>query len=183
MSGDRVIALILNKKKWEAKVYDIVTYEDGYNEGPAADDISVRYSYKSAPAEHQPRSGWQSFIRKLFDLDILTLPDIRKIKNFKETYPGTDGGGMMVEIAAKKLYRGYVYFSPEYYATKYIEAKKIVSIINLLEEELGLENLHELSRKKNAAAQLRNLLKDIFETKAAAQYDTIVLKERTISDR
>jgi hypothetical protein len=85
-----------------------------------------------------PKSGWKSLIRELFELKILTLPDDDDIPNLEKQYP-SDGCGVAVEIATKKVYRIYNYENPYMYIKEHLEPQKIMRIIGLLANEFDLE--------------------------------------------
>lgn len=80
-----------------------------------------------------PRSGWEAFEKKLFDLQITSLPDMSQLGY----EGGEDGTSYMVELATSKYYRFYSYWSPEVYQNKYPAAKSMKSITQLLQAELG----------------------------------------------
>lgn len=172
--GDRVIVLIHNNKKWSAKVIDINREIKGMGQRYPIEELITRTTCKGTVVNKKPRSGWRSLIRELFELKILSLPDIRNVKGL-ELEPVSDGSVVIVEVAAKNIYRAYTFPNPDIYSGKNDTAKKLVEIITLLEDELALEDLCDLRYKKNAAAQS--------EDKAAANNDSVVLKELTIDDR
>lgn len=86
-----------------------------------------------------PGSGWKSFIKKLSELKIFTLPD-------SENVPGMNWGGgdlpvYSIEIATKKLYRFYTYTLPSSYEKNIPEAKNMEAILKLLEKEFRFKRL------------------------------------------
>lgn len=172
--GDRLITLTLIGHKWNAAVYTITSNLAELLKGWTDDSLIERLNYSAEMEKHFPASGWRKLISELFQLNVLTLPDMRKIKGLVKE-PVSDGDWVLVEIATRKCYRGYSYSNPDLYIEKHPEAKKIVEICRLLEKELGLEDLCDLRLKKNAAA--------LSKEKAAAKKDTIRPKEIIIDDR
>lgn len=82
-----------------------------------------------------PKSGWEDFIQKLFELKVLVLPDSYQIPNYVIC---NDGNGITVEIATKNRYKIYNY--PCFTSQNEIwEAKNIELILELLENELDFK--------------------------------------------
>jgi hypothetical protein len=81
-----------------------------------------------------PKSGWDTFIKKLFDLKIMTLPDMDSIPGLQDNW--TDGVTYNFEIATKKEYRFYGYHLPEKFEDKFWQAKNITEILKLISDEL-----------------------------------------------
>lgn len=161
LCGERLIRVLLNKGRWSAKVYSISAHINAKNEGLTVFDFLQRQYYRYEVENKKPRSGFHSFIRNLFESGILTLPDIRNIKGFRETFSGSDGGGVQIEIASRNVYRTYVYFSPEYYATKYPEADSVMNVLTLLEREFSLPGLcQDRIRKNKVALSQENIYKE-----------------------
>lgn len=81
-----------------------------------------------------PKSGWQKFTNKIFDLGITTLPDFSEIPNYN---PSNDGHSLNVEISTKTYYRIYSYLNPK---TKpdIEQAQKIEQIMDLIEQEFSI---------------------------------------------
>ncbi len=87
-----------------------------------------------------PKSGWASFIKNILALGITNLPvDI----DDPDYTPSTDGDFVVVEIATAYKYRVYSYSSPmEFPSIK--ETKNIEDIMELIEEEFGIERLKKI---------------------------------------
>ena len=85
----------------------------------------------------EPSGGWDSFISKLFDLHIISLPDDSEIKNYQ--WP-MDGDGVTIEYADKNTYRLYTYTTPQSNAAQFPEALYILKILYLLESDLKLNH-------------------------------------------
>ena len=106
--------------------------------------LSIR---KVASEIISPKSGWKTFIDSLMVLEILTLPDIGKLPGY--TFM-TDGVWLTVEIGNNKSYRTYSYeLSPEN-VQRFIEVKKIIKILNLVDSEfrLGLRLVQAIKNEK-----------------------------------
>jgi hypothetical protein len=84
----------------------------------------------------RPKSGWNGFLKQLFDLNILTLPDYRHIPSYSL---GMDEVGVHVQLGLKNMYRSYMYPTPNARAKEIPEAKNMVEIIKLIETELGVD--------------------------------------------
>jgi hypothetical protein len=87
-----------------------------------------------------PASGWRKFSRQLFDLNIIDLPDMRKIKNYP---PIADGDGIAIEVANKHKYRFYGYQQPDVVQKKVPQAKKIEAIMNLIDDEFRISRVRK----------------------------------------
>lgn len=74
----------------------------------------------------QPRMGWDMFVKRLFDLNITTLPN--------GPAGGLDGASYDIEVATKRQYRYYSYWSPETSMQNFQGSRDMVRIIHLLED-------------------------------------------------
>jgi hypothetical protein len=83
-----------------------------------------------------PKNGWDDFLKKLFALQIMSLPNMDDIPGLEDGW--TDGITYNVEIATKTQYRFYGYHLPGEFAEQYWQAKNMVSILNLIEDEFGI---------------------------------------------
>ena len=123
---DRKLVVITNKDTvWTAIIYNLQVDWDGITETILSKNVKVVI----------PKSGWKTFINKLLDLKILTLPDQNDVKGYGG---GFDGRTYNVEIATKNQYRFYGYWEPQEYQTKFWQAKYMSDILKLLETELGI---------------------------------------------
>lgn len=87
--------------------------------------------------EIKPRTGWDDFIRKIFELKILSMRDAIENPHY-ENY--NDGDGMTVEVATKRKYRFYNYHS--FRQQKGIwQAVNIEKIMLLLEDEFSFKRV------------------------------------------
>jgi len=93
-----------------------------------------------------PKSGWDTYISKLINLEIMLLPlsyDI--ILEKKEVETGRimftvvyDGPMYIIEIATPSMYRFYEYYAPSAFVDVYSEAKKMVNILNMTKSEFNV---------------------------------------------
>ena len=137
-TGQRIVVLSNQNNNWTAEISSI---RDTINP-------NYRYSFENYWEQYlptrkveyrKPQSGWNKFISDLLKLNILTLPDQNNIKDFDE-FSVTDGDGISIEIALKNVYRFYGYSNPDMYP-QYEETKNIGEILNLIDEEFGLQKL------------------------------------------
>lgn len=136
-SNDRSQLVILknNNQEWSAELFTL-EYQFDSN----TDTIT---SISKSSIIREPASGWSNFSRRLFDLQIMTLPDEDKIRDYPDLM---DGNGIIVELATRKLYRVYSYKEPNYiYNRKKIkEAYNMESILNLIEQEFNFKRLKKI---------------------------------------
>jgi hypothetical protein len=102
-------------------------------------NVDVR-SFKRVLLSKQPKSGWNIFVRKLFELNITNLRSEENIPNYESM---TDGNSVHVEIANDTGYRVY--------ALKYlranphiIDAMNMAAIIKLIAEEFNIRPYSEI---------------------------------------
>ena len=80
------------------------------------------------------------FVKKIFGLGVITLPDFSDIPDYD---PATDGMFIDVEIATKEYYRIYTYLQPK--TKKHIkEANALETILKLIEEEFDFKPVAEI---------------------------------------
>lgn len=84
-----------------------------------------------------PRTGWANFINKLYELQILTLPDMDDIQNLRDNW--LDGVDYNVEIATKNQYRFYEYHMPDKFQDEFWQAKNMMGILNLIQDEFEVD--------------------------------------------
>lgn len=82
-----------------------------------------------------PKNGWDSFLERLFALQITTLPNMDSIPGLQDDW--VDGVTYCVEVATKKQYRFYSYHLPDKFQDKYWQAKNMVDVLKLIQTELG----------------------------------------------
>jgi len=123
--SDRLVILKFVSGKWSAEIREL-KYDSG-------DRITQRIKHE------KPKSGWDSLITRLFNLQILVLPNLEKIEGFKEESVN-DGCWVGVEIATKKCYRNYDYSNPDLYTDQLWQAKNVLGILTFLNEEFEIEN-------------------------------------------
>ena len=81
--------------------------------------------------EITPRNAWDTLWTRLVQLDLLTLPDCSTLHGEEKVL---DGVSYVVEINRDGRYRTYQYGNPQ--SQKWPEAKRIISIIQTLHDEL-----------------------------------------------
>lgn len=124
-----LVILKNQNKKWSAEICSLKSI---FNEEKGeVDSISNLIKIKT------PKSGWKNFINVLIELKIFTLEDNNSIPGFYYAMP-TDGCGVAIEIATKKIYRFYNYDNPGDYADRYWQAKNILAILKLVIDEFGI---------------------------------------------
>ena len=77
-----------------------------------------------------PKSGWDKLWTRLIQLDLLALPDSSTLRGEEMV---TDGVSYVIEINRDGRYRTYQYGNPQ--EQKWPEAKKIISIVQTLQDE------------------------------------------------
>lgn len=87
-----------------------------------------------------PKSSWDSFIKKLKDHQILTLPDQDKLIGYDHPH---DGGSVEFEISSKYVYRLYSYHAPGV-NLHFPEAKNVEAILDLIKQEFGVKLIYNL---------------------------------------
>jgi hypothetical protein len=93
-----------------------------------------------------PHSSWKKLIDSLISLNILALPDFESIPNYQIP---SDGGQINIEWAKGDKYGRYSYYSPDVNASNIAEARKIVGIANLIEDEFELMNFGYYGKKND----------------------------------
>ena len=79
---------------------------------------------------------WGKFMKELSDLGIESLPNMDDIPGLFDGW--TDGITYNIEIATMSKYRFYSYHVPEEFQDEFWQAKNIVKILSLIENEFGL---------------------------------------------
>lgn len=119
------ILIVSYNKKWQAKLITIAY---------AIDSKSRSHKFNNKRSRIvRPASGWEAFVKKLFDLRVYTLPDMSQLG----LSSGEDGVSYTVEVGTKNSYRFYSYWSPEMYQDEYPSARSMYNIIQLVETEFG----------------------------------------------
>ncbi len=122
--------LIITKAKadWSAAIYSMTV-----DSNPSKQTETIVASNLSTEI---PVVGWNVFIEKISALQIKTLPNMKDIPGLTDTL--TDGITYSVEIATNKLYRFYSYHAPDQFQDKFPEAKNMVDILEMMDDELGV---------------------------------------------
>ena len=85
-----------------------------------------------------PKSGWKGFLKKISDLQILTLPHGPDIKGYNSC-GAADGIDYFFEIASSNRYRFYYYCNPDENLSQFWQVKHILEFSNLLEQEFDFK--------------------------------------------
>lgn len=104
-----------------------------FNEGhfkENRDSVSYFETNSVTPAK---AINWQGFTEKLYDCDIMDLPDQQYLKGYEHS---TDGVTYTVEIATQKKFRIYSYHDPEV-NSNITEARKMNEILKLVKKYTG----------------------------------------------
>lgn len=123
---EKKLLVITNKdNNWTATVYNLQVDWDGETETLLSKKVK----------QVKPKSGWAIFSKKLLDLKVLTLPDQDDLPNYHQ---GMDGRTYNFEVATKNQYRFYSYWVPQAFQEEFWQAKNIVNILKLFEQELSV---------------------------------------------
>lgn len=128
--------VVLKKGKNQKWISELCNFKYKYDERN-----NILTSIGKVCFDRTPKSGWDHFTRKLFDLEITDLPDAGKLPGYIDA---TDGGSIIIEVATSKLYRIYAYQLPSVNQEKFIQAKKMVDILRLIEEEFDFRRPRRL---------------------------------------
>jgi hypothetical protein len=128
MSLRKLLIIKRTNATWTATAYTLTVDWDASN---------LTEKVKTQKAETlNPKNGWDSFLNKLFALQIMTHPNMDNISGLEDGW--TDGISYNVEVATKKQYRFYGYHLPDKFQDKYWQAKNMVDILKLVETEFGI---------------------------------------------
>ncbi|MGH2564074.1 MAG: hypothetical protein ACRDE5_06160 [Ginsengibacter sp.] len=128
IDSSQLVTVRNNKNKWSI---ELVTFLTNYtNDKVVIENKRVIPKY--------PKSGWQDFTNKLFQLQILTLPDESKIPKYSMF---TDADRIVVEIATTKEYRIYQYQGPMIAHDDIWQIKNMGAILKLIENEFSFKRL------------------------------------------
>ncbi len=138
MGNDMLVIISNANNKWIAEVSKLNDY---FSDGADKRGIPRNSLFPT------PKSGWKKFIARLFELKILSLEDNQRIPGFFYPTP-SDGCGVHIEVATKNTYRFYRYDNPDMYSHKFWQARNVLSILRLINEELSIKT-NWPSPKKN----------------------------------
>ena len=124
----QVIILTYEGDEWTA---DLCTYK-------FAKKINGRFDTLSTFKKGLPKSGWNFFIPRLYELEVLTLPDLDKISG---TMVISDGDVFTVEFGTKSKYRMYQYVDPSDFQDTWREAKQMERILQIIEWEFNFKRV------------------------------------------
>jgi len=124
--NSRLIIFDSMNNKWSGRV---CTIEFPPPTGP---EVKVsNHHWKSLP---QPTLGWDVFMNNLYNLGILTLPDMTEIPGYGDDL-STGEFGYTFEVAKSQKYRTYSYSTPAFRETRFKEAKNVVEILKAIDAE------------------------------------------------
>jgi hypothetical protein len=115
---------------WSARAYTMTVDWNAYK---LTEKVKIKKEEKLSP-----KNGWDSFSKRIMDLQITTLPNMVDIPGLKDHW--LDGMTYNVEVATKTQYRFYRYHLPDKFQDKYWQAKNMVDILKLVEAEFGITN-------------------------------------------
>lgn len=130
---EQVIEIENINKKWIFSQY-VLTFK--------YDQICDSIIFVGKTVQHtNPNSGSEQFIKKLFELEILTLPSHESLSDYSVA---TDVGRIEVEIACKNKFRFYDYEGPYGNRSMNGNAKKMEDIMTLIEREFNFKRVEKL---------------------------------------
>ena len=92
-----------------------------------------------------PKTGWNYFIDSVLVLGLLDLPDYVKLLPEYEVL--SDGDGVTVEYANTEKYRIYGLPDPQSNEGKFVEARKMLLILRLIEDEFDIKGFSTILRQ------------------------------------
>jgi hypothetical protein len=122
--------------KWAGSVCKIMMKLVQDTSRTATRDDVVISPFKIKSKAVTPKSGWRNLIRKMEELKLFILPTMKQIPGLQDGV--LDGDTFVVEIATVDEYRSYQYHVPEHFADRYWQAESMVSILDLIDVELGV---------------------------------------------
>ncbi|MFN8297523.1 MAG: hypothetical protein U0T75_00360 [Chitinophagales bacterium] len=128
--GLRQLVIIKRAQKaWTATCYMLEVEWDS--------DMRTEEIKKQTRILLSPKSGWDDFLKQLFGLQTVTLPNMNDIPGLVDGW--TDGTTYSVEVATMQQYRFYYYHLPVKFQDKFWQARDMVEILKLVKSELGIE--------------------------------------------
>lgn len=118
---------------WNGELYTLV-----YHFNEKGDSIKA---ISKEVVNRKPKSGWETLTKKLFDFNILTLPDYHTIPEYDQV---ADGDAVIVEVSSKKRYKIYSYQEPHMFQDKHWQARNMEQILELIEDEFSFKRLRKL---------------------------------------
>jgi len=129
--SDSIQTMVIKKENGEHSAL-FYTYKVGLdkNGGSKIDYIAI--------TTKKPKSGWESFLFRLFSFDLMTLPDKTSLNNYP---PDLTFDGVTVQIATPDSFRIYNYIDVSKARETVPEAKKMENILLLIEEEFNFKRI------------------------------------------
>ena len=125
---DKLLILKYKNSKWKGFYYSLNVEWNAYK--------LTNKVKKARKFEVQPKSGWESFITKIFENKIESLPNMKDINGLVDRW--SDGKTYSIEIATKSKYRFYKYHLPEKFL-EFEEVKNMTEILKVIESEFGIK--------------------------------------------
>lgn len=121
-----LVVIKMTNAKWEGKLYEMTVDWDAFT----LTEKVISKKVKSIA----PRSGWNSFVQKVLDLEVMSLPNMDDIPGLEDGW--NDGVTYNVEVATQRQYRYYSYHLPKEFQDKFWQAKNMIKILELIKNEL-----------------------------------------------
>ncbi len=124
-------AVILKKlaNNWYGKCFSIKWPDILHGENPENNVYLIEDSC-------MPIIGWNKLYSKIEGIDLLNLPDQRKLKNINLS---TGGDYVRIRMKVNGKIRDFRYFDIFPLADKYIEVRKMKELVSLFENKLGFD--------------------------------------------
>lgn len=127
----QVVELTKAKSTWNAQLF-LIHYA---LTGPNKDSVIV---VKKEVRTALPKSGWDTFINKLFNLQILTMKIDPRLSD--SDVMGS-GSGFVFQVATKNRYRYYFYYPIGINKDEFWQARKLDSALELIEKEFDFPRI------------------------------------------
>jgi len=134
-NDEKMIVIDSSNSRWTAK---LVWYSVDRNFTGDTLEILINKAITK-----NPRSSWAQLMKKLRELDMMRLPGSDSIPRGSYSV-STDAGGVDIEFSCDGVTRSYNYAEPDGHQ-EIPDAKKIVQIFNLLEQEFSFRGLGYLT--------------------------------------
>jgi hypothetical protein len=85
-----------------------------------------------------PKTSWEILIKRIKDLNLISLPDYMELPGYKEELP-SDAEGVLIEALQDNKYNSALYQEVAYFSKKYSDAKKVNNFVQLVEKEMNIK--------------------------------------------
>jgi hypothetical protein len=124
--NNEVVILKYRNRKWSGK---LISYSMIFT------DSGEQYSLIRRQRNLYPNSGWETLINNLYKLQLLTLQNGEDLIGYDGC--GADGIRYLFEWATTLKYRMYLYCNPKENSVNFWQAKNVIKIAELLEQEFN----------------------------------------------